>query len=220
MGVDIYARAAFGLYMRQARGYTIIVSGIYKKGGPHMKMLKFVFIAAMFALVAAVAGAQGPGAFSRPGIITSIGQNSDAAIVKVLLNNKLKMELEYGLVVKAAELGNTQTIIMVVGASSKGLGAAGINMDQEIARTEELLAFARQKGIKVILMHTGGTNRRGAASNQLIDVVIKDADAVIVVAAGNQDKYFDKAAKKPGVVVTETATIAEAGAAVQKLFKN
>lgn len=182
------------------------------------RRISLVLIVSLLCLFSA--GAQTPGSFLKPGLITSIGQNSDAAIVKVLLNTKMKLDLDYNMTVKASDLGGTKTIIMVVGASSKGLGAAGINMDQEIARTEGLLKYAREKGIKIILMHTGGANRRGAASNQLIDLVIKDADAVIVVAAGNTDNYFDKAARKPGVPVIETATIAEAGAAVQKLLKN
>ncbi len=180
---------------------------------------KLVAVAAI-ALVAAAAGAQTSGGFSKPGIITSIGQNSDAAIVKVLLNSKMKMDLGYNTIVQPAELGGTKTLIMVLGASAKGLGAAGINLDQEIARTEALLKQARLSGIKVIAMHTGGQNRRGASSNGLIDLVVAEADAVIVVAAGNTDKYFDKAARKPGVAVVETQTIAEAGAAVQGLFKN
>jgi len=186
-----------------------------------MRSVWRITVAALISLLLVVsAQAQAAGSFPKPAIITSIGQNSDAAIVKVLLNNKMKLGVDYNTIVKAGELGANKTIIMVVGASSKGMGAAGINMDQEIARTEALLAFARQNGIKVILMHTGGQNRRGQASNVLIDLVIKDADAVIVVAAGNTDKYFDKAVRKPGVGVIETATIAEAGAAVQKLIKN
>lgn len=181
---------------------------------------KLAAIAAALLILAATAGAQTVTGFAKPCVITSIGQNSDAAIVKVLLNSKLKMGFDYNTVLKPTELGEAKVIIMVLGASSKGLGAAGINMDQEIARTEALLKQARQSGIKVIAMHTGGANRRGQASNNLIDIVLKSADAVIVVAAGNTDKYFDKAERKPGVAVIETQTIAEAGLTVQKLFKN
>jgi len=185
-----------------------------------ISLRKLVVIAAAIFVLTATAGAQVTAGFSKPCVITSIGQNSDAAIVKVLLNSKLKMGLDYNTTIKPNELGEAKTIIMVLGASAKGLGAAGINMDQEIARTEALLKQARQSGVKVIAMHTGGANRRGEASNNLISIVLKDADVVIVVAAGNADKFFDNAVKKPGVSVIETQTIAEAGLAAQKLFKN
>ena len=185
-----------------------------------ISMRKLVLIVTALLVLAATAGAQTAAVFAKPCVITSIGQNSDAAIVKVLLNSKLKMGIDYNTVLKPAELGDVKVIIMVLGASAKGLGAAGINMDQEIARTEALLKQARQSGIKVIAMHTGGANRRGQASNNLIDIVLRSADAVIVVAAGNTDKYFDKAEKKPGISIIETQTIAEAGLAVQKLFSN
>lgn len=188
-----------------------------------MKLTRKSAAIAAITLILVLFGAQGAiaqGTFSKPGIITSIGQNSDAAIVKVLLNNKLKLGLDYNIGIKASELDGAKTIIMVLGASAKGMGAAGINLDQEIARAEALLKQAAQSGIKVIAMHTGGANRRGQASNTLIDLVVKEADAVVVVAAGNADKYFDKAAKKPGVAVIETQTIAEAGSVVQKLFGN
>lgn len=165
-------------------------------------------------------GAQEAGSFSKPGVITSIGQNADAAIVKVLLNSRLKMGLDYSIGLKPTELSGMKTIIMVLGASAKGLGAAGVDLDQEIDRTKALLAEARRSGVKIIAMHTGGANRRGKSSNMLIDIVLKDADAVIVVAAGNTDKYFDNAVKKTGVSVIETRTIAEAGTAAQQLFGN
>jgi hypothetical protein len=85
--------------------------------------------------------------FEKPGLITSAGQSSDASIVKVLINSKLKLGLEFKQVAKPEDLGGVKTLVVVVGASTKGLGAAGIDIDQEMDRTRQLLKAARDKKV-------------------------------------------------------------------------
>jgi hypothetical protein len=157
--------------------------------------------------------------FSKPALITAIGQSSDAAIVKVMLNTKLKMGMEYKLLAQPADLAGMKTVIMVVGASAKGLGAAGIDLDQEAVRTKALLKEAKAKGIKVLLMHTGGESRRGKSSNDLIELVMPGADAAVVVATGNKDKFLTNLAAKRGIPFVEVDKTAAAGEAVKGLFK-
>lgn len=172
-------------------------------------------------LVLALAGAAlgaGKPVFPQPGMIVSVGQSSDAAIVKVLLNTKMKLGLAYKPTAQAGDLAGLKTVILVVGASAKGLGAAGLDLGQEIRRTEALLKAAREKGIKVLVMHTGGQSRRGKSSNDLIEVAMREADAAVVVAAGNADRFFNKLAEKRGIPVFEVAKINDAGEAVKELF--
>lgn len=154
----------------------------------------------------------------KPALITSVGQSSDAAIVKVMLNTKLKLGFEYKPVAQAADVAAFKTVILVVGASAKGLGAAGIDLDQETARAKALLKTAKAKGIRVLVLHTGGENRRGKSSNDLIELVMPEADAAVVVASGNKDKLFNKLAEKRGIPVLEVEKITEAGEAVKGLF--
>ena len=166
-----------------------------------------------------LAFAQTPAAsFAKPGVITTVGQSADGVIVKILLNQKLKMGLEYDTAIKAEALGDAKTLIMVVGASSKGLGAAGISMDQEIERTKALLKAAKDKGIRIILAHTGGESRRGGASNGLIDLVGASADAIVVTQSGNKDGYFDRIAESRGIPLLKANNLTEAGAAIKSLF--
>jgi hypothetical protein len=84
--------------------------------------------------------------FEKPGIITSIGQSSDVAIVKVMLNTRLKLGLDYKPTAQVADLSGMKTLVVVIGASTKGLGAAGLDMVREIERTIALLKAAREKG--------------------------------------------------------------------------
>lgn len=177
----------------------------------------FVFLAAV-TLCSALAAAQGT--FPKPGLITSVGQSSDIAIVKALLNTKLKLGLEVNPLANAADLGSAKTLVMVLGSSAKGLGAAGINMDQEIERTKNLLKAAREKGIRILALHVGGESKRGKSSNDLIELVVPEAQHVVVVDTGNKDKLFNTLASKRGIPVTEVPSLAAAGEAIQSLFKN
>jgi len=175
------------------------------------------FGACALLLLAMPAAAQAT--FERPGLITSIGQSSDVAIVKVMVNTQLKLGLEYKPTALAADLASAKSLVMVIGASTKGLGAAGLDMAKEIERTTALLKTAKEKGIRVLALHTGGEARRGKTSNDVISLVVPDADAVVVVAAGNKDKLFNTLAAKKNVPVTEVEKMADAGSAVKALFK-
>ena len=157
--------------------------------------------------------------FFRPGLLTSIGQSSDINIVKALLNTKLKLGFEVNPVAKAADLGNAKTLVIVLGSSTKGLGAAGINMDQEIARAKSLIQAAREKGVRILALHVGGESRRGKGSNDLIELVVPESQHVVVVATGNKDKFFNTLAAKRGIPVAEVPGLLAAGDAIKLLFK-
>ena len=83
-------------------------------------------------------------------------------------------------------------LVAVVGGSSKGLGAAGIDKDQEIERVTGLFQAAKQKGMKLLIMHIGGEGRRGTLSDAFIEAAAPHADRLIVVDGGNNDKIFDR----------------------------
>jgi len=168
--------------------------------------------------VASVAAAQTP-AFERPGLLTSVGQSSDIAIVKVMLNTQLKLGLDYKPLAQPADVAGMKTVVVVVGASTKGLGAAGLDIAKEMERATALVKAAKTAGARILVMHTGGEARRGKTSNDVITLVAPDADAIVVVAAGNKDKLFNTLASKRNVPVIEVEKMAEAGAAVKGMFK-
>ncbi len=177
-------------------------------------------LAAAAAMAAVPVARQAPPPFSKPGLITSIGQSSDVAIVKVMLNTQAKMGLEYKPIAQPADLAGIKTLVLVVGASTKGLGAAGLDMDREVERTKTLLQASRASGVRIVVMHTGGESRRGKTSNDLIGMVVPAADYIVVVAAGNRDKLFNTLAAKRGTPVFEVDKIAAAGEAVKAAFGN
>jgi hypothetical protein len=175
-------------------------------------------LAAAVALLGVPAGA-GEVEFTGPGLITSVGQSSDIAVVKVLLNTKLKLGLDVDPLADGAKVDGLKTLIVVVGASTKGLGAAGVDYEKEAARAKELLRAARSHGVKILAMHTGGESRRGKTTDDLISLVVPEADFVVVVASGNQDGIFQRLAKARGTEVVEVESLVAAGDAVRAVFK-
>jgi hypothetical protein len=175
-------------------------------------------VGATLAVAAAAALAGSTELLTRPGLITSVGQSSDIAVVKVLLNTKLKLGLDVKPLATAADLEGKRTLVMVVGASTKGLGAAGLDMAKEIERTRALLKAAADRGVRILAIHTGGESRRGKTTNDLIELVVPAADRVVVVAGGNKDRIFNKVAGEKGAAVVDVESLSAAGDAVRAAF--
>ncbi len=158
------------------------------------------------------------GSFEKPGFITSAGQTSDAAIVKVLANNKLKLDFGYDIAAKPIAIEGARTLVFVLGASNKGLGAAGLSFEQEVERVKSVIAAARTARLRIISIHTGGSARRGEASNQLIALCVPVSDIVIVVQGGNEDGFFSNLCAQSNVPLVQVPTIAEAGNVLSSLM--
>ena len=138
-----------------------------------------------------------------PVLLTSCGQSPGPERVKFFLK-RLEMEYEFleqataQDLIDAMEAGNPyQSIIIVTGASLKGMGAAGVSIDEELTRTEALIAEANRQGITIIGAHVEGMSRRaqGAAQGdnsdeQSIDAVMPNSDLMIVRQDGNEDRRF------------------------------
>lgn len=152
-----------------------------------------------FALAFALpASAQDALQASPPVLVASSGQALDAFAVQTLLT-RAGVEVQYDPVATAANLEGIGTLVLAMGASVKGFGAAGITAETELARTRELMDAAETAGIPVIGVHIGGEERRGGLSEQFINLVSSEADALVVWPAGNADGYFDGVAKERGI---------------------
>ncbi len=154
----------------------------------------------------------------QPVILTSIGQSADVEMIKALMDNA-GLEYEMDKLVTGDGLGEEKTLILAVGGSSKGLGAAGINADDELARTKELIKAAQDKDIKIIVMHIGGENRRGELSDKFIGPSAGSADYIIVVEEGNKDGLFTNIASDNNIPMDVVTSIADAVGPLQKAFK-
>ncbi len=138
--------------------------------------------------------------------LTSVGQSPDAVMARVVFR-KLAVDVDYDALMKPEALAGQKVLVAVVGGSSKGLGAAGIDQDQEKARAIALIEAAKTKGIKVLVMHVGGEGRRGTLSDLFIEAVVPLADHLIVVEGADKDGLFSRLVEGKGIAVDTAATV-------------
>jgi hypothetical protein len=154
----------------------------------------------------------------KPVILTSVGQSADVEMVKVLFGRaKIPFVLDGAIKPSALAAAKAKTLVLAIGGSSKGLGAAGVSAEAELERTKALIAEARKLGMKVIGVHVGGEARRGELSDKFIAASVPFCDYVIVVAEGNQDQLFDKLCGSK-IPLDKVNKIAEVGAPLAAAF--
>lgn len=173
------------------------------------RLLILLFVSSLFSFTGNTATAQTAG---EPVLLTSCGQSPGPVRLKIFLQ-KNNIVFDYNLQAKADDLiakkkeGKPyKSIIIVTGASLKGMGAAGVSMDDEITRTKALIAEAKKQGIKVIGSHIEGMARRsqGASTGDntdemSIDAVCNVSDFLIVKKEGDSDGRFTTISKAKNI---------------------
>jgi len=168
----------------------------------------------------------------QPVLLTSCGQSPGPTYVKLFLG---RLGIEHELIERATPedlIGRqrsgkpVKTLIVVTGASLKGMGAAGVSMREELMRTEALIAEARKQGMTIIGGHVEGMDRRaqGAApgdnsDEQSIDAVMPFADVMVVRADGNADRRFTIISETRAIPLVLFEKNMEMGEAFGKLFR-
>lgn len=168
--------------------------------------------------------------FQSPAFIASVGQSAGAMQARVLADRAgLQFTFEARPAVEMLE--GHKTLIVVLGASTKGLGAAGVDMDAEVAWATALFEKARASGMSIIAMHIEGGTRRGPSSDQINTTFGPLADHLIVKGAapgqawaeaeeanGNADGLFTTMAAEHGIPITYITRTLDAVGALQQLF--
>lgn len=139
----------------------------------------------------------------EPVLITSCGQSPGALKMKVFMKRK-KYDFQYELQGTSEILKKKKfnSVIIVTGASLKGMGAAGVSIKDEMERVKSIIAEAKKQNLTIIGAHIEGKARRaqgadsGDNSDEMsIDLVCPEADIIIVRKDGNEDGRFTAIAK-------------------------
>ena len=171
-----------------------------------------------------------------PVMITSCGQSPGATMLKVIFM-KLKLQHEpkaYAInaLATAEDLKQTmeggdsyKSLIIVMGASLKGMGAAGISIDNELNRIAKLIEEARALGITIIGAHIEGMKRRAQGANPgdntdelSIDAVAPKADLLIVRKDGDADGRFSTIAEDKNIPMVVVEKNLDLFAEIKKIF--
>lgn len=158
----------------------------------------------------AAGGGENP-VFEAPLLLTSAGQSPDVQLA-VVLAKRAGIEHTLSKLAAAKDLAGAKTLGLVVGASLKGLGAAGIDTAKEKDRVKSLLAEAAKQGIPVLFLHLGGEQRRGELTDAMVAEYLPAATMAVIVKSADHDGLFSKICSERGipfVAVEKTADVAE-----------
>lgn len=179
------------------------------------KILSFVLMMCvlmtipMFAF-AAVSGDE-PLTIGTPFMITNAGQGPGGKMGRLLVSRAGTLtedeDFYYVDVPYAADVDarDYSAIVIVIGSTDKGLGATGITIDQEIARVDEVVARANEKGVPVIAVMLEKDKRSDVKTNaneRCIDAVCPHAAWMIVTADVNTDGRYDAFKAENGTPLT------------------
>jgi len=175
----------------------------------------------VFAFVARLLGSADPDSgftAKEPFLITTAGQSADLLMVKILAE-KAELQFTMDKLAQAENLKDQATLILVSGGSTKGLGAAKIDRDDELARVQVLIDTARKAEIKIITMHMGGKARRGKLSDPFNKLAAENADCLIVVKGGDEDHFFSSIAAEKKIPIFLVEKIIGAKDVLEGIFR-
>ncbi len=156
--------------------------------------------------------------FEPPALITSAGQSADGFQASVLAK-KAELKADLAKFASGKDLENYKTLILVLGASMKGLGAAGLDTNKEKERIVQLLAEAKKRDMPVLCLHIGGEARRGQVTDEMITEYLPSAKLAIVVKSGNKDGIFTKICQANKIPLIEVEKILEVVDPLKAAFK-
>jgi len=204
--------------IRSFRAWTVLALALMLLAGA----------APLFAQAKPAVAAPAPAAAKAqaPVFLTSCGQSPGAVTVGVFLR-RLQMDYDLKETGTAKDLAAKpyKTIIIVTGSSLKGMGGAGVSIDDELSRAGALIAEAKKRGIVVIGAHVEGMERRaknaapGDNSDEMsIDAVCPKAQMLIVRKDGDEDGRFTTLGKKFNIPVTFYEKSLELNTVLKNLF--
>jgi len=163
----------------------------------------------------------------QPILVTSCGQSPAPTMMKVILQKAgLTFTIEKTATQAELKSSGAKTLIVTMGASMKGMGAAGISIDDELSRIGALIAEARKMKITVIGAHIEGMKRRAQGADagdttdeQSIDAVAPLCDALVVFKEGNTDNRFTVIAKNKKIPMFEVEKTLDLIPVLEKIFK-
>ena len=139
--------------------------------------------------------------YSQPVFVTSFGQSTDAAMLDTVMK-RIGVEYVYNATANAEAVRGYKTVIIAVGASTKGLGAAGISEAEETERAKAIMQAIAETGAQVICCHIGGSARRGALSDLFADMVMEKASYIVLKEDANFDYKFTKYAEEHNLPIS------------------
>ena len=169
-------------------------------------MKRPLFIAAILlalsaATVFAYTGAT-PIKAQTPVLITTAGQGPGGEFIDALIK---RGRITPSRLVAKAELGfliDQKTLIIALSSSLKGMGSAGVSINQELDRINSLINKAKKMGMTIVGCHVEGDSRRGGYDEDIINQITPKVNYLIVRSDGNSDGIFNRISQSNKIPLT------------------
>lgn len=153
-----------------------------------------------------------------PVAMTAPGQSPEIGVLE-LLSGRLNLEIESESFMEPEDLQGMKTLLIIIGASGKGMGAVGIQLEEEVDRAKRLIATSKEHNITLIGIHLGGEPRRGPNSDIMIKEVTPHCDYVVVKKDGNKDDIFTTICEENNIPLTEIERTVEVVDVLKAIFQ-
>ena len=174
-----------------------------------------VFIVMMLLMLVFSMSVQGQEVTAEGPIIATTCGQSPGALMVTQICKQVGLECEQQDLLKGEYLkeNDFKTVIITMGTSGKGMGAAGTDMKAEVERINGIIEVANEKGMTIIGAHIEGEARRVDDNDaRSIEVVAPYSDIIIVREDSNKDGYFTDLGEEkdiPVYVIEKTLELTE-----------
>jgi hypothetical protein len=177
-----------------------------------------LFVLVLTAASAPVSAQSQDARFEGPLLLTAAGQSPDAQLASILAR-RAGIEHTLSNMATVSDLAGVKSLGVVVGASLKGLGAAGLDTNKEKERVRALIAEANRRNIPVLFFHLGGEQRRGQLTDELITEYLPLARWALIVKSGNQDGLMTRLSNDKKIPLHEVERTTDGATPLRDAFK-
>ncbi len=159
---------------------------------------------------------------AEPPVITTTCGQSPGALMVAQICKRINLECEQKDLLEADYLKENKfnTIIITMGTSGKGMGAAGTDMKAEAKRINEIIAVAKEQGMTIIGAHIEGEARRVDDNDaKSIEIVAPESDIIIVREDSNKDGHFTQLGEEKDIPVYVIAQTLELTEPLKEIFE-
>jgi hypothetical protein len=181
------------------------------------KLILLISLALVLCMIPEVSGKEDV-LFEQPVLITSAGQSAEVQLASVLAK-RAGLTTTLNKTAGASDLESQKTLILVIGVSMKGLGAAGLDAADEKERVQKLINKAQESSISIFCLHLGGEARRGELTDGFINAFLPSSQKVLVVKSGNNDGIFTTLCEKNNIPLIEVERTPDALEPIKNSFK-
>ena len=137
-----------------------------------------------------------------PILITTAGQGPGGEFVEAMIRRGRITPSRLAARADIPFLTDQRTLIVVLSSSLKGMGSAGVSINQELARINSLINEARRRGMTIVGCHIEGEARRGGYDEDVINQIAPQMDYLIVRNDGNADGIFNRISQRHNIPIT------------------